>query len=247
MKIVGIIGWILCVFSFVIFIGVINEACSEKLTGCADFSTARIEIGPQPHITQTLEMVGNSGEFGAKLISMSVVVFDNVPYYEKSILIGAVLFLGGAAIGIFSFFIYRARRRRAAITQALEQKAPAISQQDIDAILEYLPIFEDPSFCAWKVKDYQYNSKVDSFMRDLHDHGITFPFDWLSWQDEAVRLHKNRDLISKTDLLSLRKLLTTHLRKDRYSGGHFAQMVQAGHITAILRRLKQIRDTNNVV
>ena len=45
-----------------------------------------------------------------------------------------------------------------------------------------------------------------------------------------------------TDVLSLCKLLTTHVRTDRITEGHLANVLESGHITAILRRLKQIRD-----
>ena len=44
--------------------------------------------------------------------------------------------------------------------------------------------------------------------------------------------------LASADLLTLRKLLTTHIRADRFTEGH----LESGHITAILRQLKQIRD-----
>ena len=36
-------------------------------------------------------------------------------------------------------------------------------------------------------------------------------------------------------------LLTTHVRCDHFVEGHFAGMLESGHITAILRRLQAIR------
>jgi hypothetical protein len=38
------------------------------------------------------------------------------------------------------------------------------------------------------------------------------------------------------------ELLTAHVRGDRFVEGHLASVFESGHITAILRRLKQIRE-----
>jgi Family of unknown function (DUF6508) len=49
-------------------------------------------------------------------------------------------------------------------------------------------------------------------------------------------------LLAQADLLTLRKLLTAHVRQDRFIEGHLAQMLENGHISAILRRLRELRD-----
>jgi hypothetical protein len=41
--------------------------------------------------------------------------------------------------------------------------------------------------------------------------------------------------------MTLRKLLTTHVRADRFVEGHLAGVLESGHMLAILRRLKDIR------
>ena len=48
--------------------------------------------------------------------------------------------------------------------------------------------------------------------------------------------------LETADLTTLRKLLTTHVRADRFSEGHLAGVLQSGHIVAVLRRLRKIRD-----
>jgi hypothetical protein len=40
----------------------------------------------------------------------------------------------------------------------------------------------------------------------------------------------------------VRKLLTTHIRADRFIEGHLAGVLENGHIVAVLRRLRTIRD-----
>jgi len=47
-------------------------------------------------------------------------------------------------------------------------------------------------------------------------------------------------LLEEADLETLRKLLTTHVRKDRFCEGHLDYMFECGHITAILERLQQL-------
>ena len=47
-------------------------------------------------------------------------------------------------------------------------------------------------------------------------------------------------LLEKGDLETLRKLFTTHVRKDRCYEGHLDCMFECGHITAILERLQQL-------
>ncbi len=132
----------------------------------------------------------------------------------------------------------------------MEEKPPDISNQDLDAILKYLQVFGEPSFSSGVLKQepgylpyYQYDSRVDSFVHDLHEHGFIFSFDWPSWQEEAIRLFENPETIAHADLITIQKMFTTHVRKDRFCEGHLAAMIESGHMTAILQRLKQIRDS----
>lgn len=64
----------------------------------------------------------------------------------------------------------------------------------------------------------------------LHKHRVVRDFDWLVWQARAVRFYDD-------------PLLTFHARKQRFVDGHFASMVQAGHISAILYRLGKLHRT----
>ena len=44
------------------------------------------------------------------------------------------------------------------------------------------------------------------------------------------------------DLLTLRRLLTTHVRADRFTEGHLAAELENGHICAILEQLEELRN-----
>ena len=130
-----------------------------------------------------------------------------------------------------------------------QDSIPEISIQQIDAILEYLPVFEREDFQPgqWMYREGQFPHFASStaemgFIQALYQQSIIFPFDWRSWSDEAKRYQSDPDALETSDLLTLRKLLTTHVRADRFVEGHLAGLFQGGYVTAILRRLKRIRD-----
>ncbi len=48
------------------------------------------------------------------------------------------------------------------------------------------------------------------------------------------------DAVRSADLLTCRKLLTTHVRAYRFSEGHLAEVIKSGHIAAVLRRVAEL-------
>jgi hypothetical protein len=128
-----------------------------------------------------------------------------------------------------------------------ESDVPAIEPKQLDAVLRFLPKFEQPEvvFGEWRspegqVPYYSMTGEAMDFFRAIQP--ILFPFDWPSWQEEAERYVVDPQALATADLLTLRKLLTTHVRKDRFVEGHLGGMLESSHITAILRRLKEIRE-----
>ena len=129
-----------------------------------------------------------------------------------------------------------------------QDSVPEIGFQKIDAVLKYLPLFEKPDyqFGQWMEPEgqfpyFSFSPEVDEFMDTLNKQDMIIPFDWTSWREEAERYQSDPDALGTADLLTLRKLLTVHVRADRFAEGHLAGVFESGHITAILHRLKQIR------
>jgi O-acetyl-ADP-ribose deacetylase len=127
--------------------------------------------------------------------------------------------------------------------------APEPNAQNLDTVLAYLPVFEQEGhqFGEWVVDEghlpwYRYSEEVKGFFASLHREGVVLPFDWPGWKQEAERYLFNPDALQSADLLTLRKLLFTHIRADRFTEGHLASVLESGHMLAILRRLKQIRN-----
>ena len=130
-----------------------------------------------------------------------------------------------------------------------KDSVPEIGLQQINVILKYLPIFEkqDYQFGQWVEQEGQFpyssfSPEVDEFISMLYKQNMIIAFDWTSWSEEAERYRTDPAALEAADLLTLRKLLTAHVRADRFVEGHLASVFESGHMTAVLRRLKQIHD-----
>ena len=126
------------------------------------------------------------------------------------------------------------------------------SLEQIDAVLDFLPTFEREDFVPSKVEappgQFPYHvfaEELSQFHQVLYDNGFVLSFDWPSWQEEAQRYYEQPELLRTADLQVLRKLITLHVRKERFCEGHLPAMVKCGHITAILRRLKELREASH--
>ena len=121
-----------------------------------------------------------------------------------------------------------------------------LTKENINKIIEYIPYFEDKDNKFYSISKtdiiypYNYSKEIHDFERLLYDEKIILVFDWGEWQPEAEKIYNNPDLLENADLETLRKLLTLHIRKERFYSGHLANMIKSGHILNILRRLKEI-------
>jgi len=122
----------------------------------------------------------------------------------------------------------------------------------MDNVLKFLPIFEKQSFSAGEVVANKgefpyvnYSPEVREFIRTLDEYGLIRPFDWGSWQNEATRYFNDPSQLDSADLETLSKLLTLHIRKERFCEGHLKHMFGSGHIVEILKRLQTISEEGN--
>jgi len=126
-----------------------------------------------------------------------------------------------------------------------------IKPEQIDALIPFLDKFEEAGFSAgdWKVEEgpflswFNFDEIAMEFIQVLYDNDwVTPQFDWGEWQESARRYIESREMVESADAVTIQKLLTTHVRADRFCEGHLGSMFENGHIVAILRRLKVIRD-----
>ena len=67
--------------------------------------------------------------------------------------------------------------------------------------------------------DFVLSDDAAAFVKALYDHGMVVTFDWPSWLDAAQRYHSSPEALATADLDVVRKLLTTHVRRRRFSPG----------------------------
>ena len=120
-------------------------------------------------------------------------------------------------------------------------------QEDIDAALAYIPILSNPDFVfgEWRMPEgqfphYFFSPEASNFIDALSK--LIIVFDWPAWKEEANELMENPAALAKTDLPTLCKLITTHVRAERFNEGYLASQFKSGHLLAILQRLKEIQD-----
>jgi hypothetical protein len=123
--------------------------------------------------------------------------------------------------------------------------APRLSDA-LRALLPYLEAFRRPGYRhgEWRVGTeypiYDFAPTTAAFLRALAENGIVQPFDWIAWKDEAVRLMEDPAALACADEATLRRLLTTHVRADRFTEGHLATMFERGHFDRILERIEAL-------
>jgi O-acetyl-ADP-ribose deacetylase len=126
---------------------------------------------------------------------------------------------------------------------------PQLTATNLDKVLAFLPLFEGPAESLYTedtehltFTPFDYSPELVRFIETLYEQNFIIVFDWPSWHDEASRYMDDPDLVAQADLQILRKLLTAHVRADRFTDGHLAEMIDLGHLLAILKRLQAIRD-----
>lgn len=125
--------------------------------------------------------------------------------------------------------------------------------RQIDALLPFLDRLMAEGFTRDKshiepspVTGNDLSETVDKFEKALYKHDWVKPgFNWPQWQQEAATYVDSLEKVASADVETLRRLLTTHVRKERFCEGHLAEMVQNGHIAAILSRLRELRETTS--
>ena len=126
-----------------------------------------------------------------------------------------------------------------------------VTGKQIDAILPFLEQFEEAGFSVgtWPnelgvMSYFNFNEVVLEFQQILYANDwVTPKVDWVEWQDVAEEYVDSPEKIKSADVVTVQKLFTTHVRKDRFCEGHLASMFENGHIVALLRRLKEILET----
>ncbi len=118
----------------------------------------------------------------------------------------------------------------------------------IDALLPFLDPLTAPGFEPMVphaetagLTIYGLSPVMSAFVQALYEHQwVDEDFNWPSWQVEAETWF-DPTRVATADVQTIRQLLTTHARKERFCEGHLADVLRSGHLPALLRRLGELR------
>lgn len=127
------------------------------------------------------------------------------------------------------------------------KESEGIEPQQLENLLEFIPVFEDPAFCPTGqipedeegYPDEAFMKTVSRFMDACYKNGFVVRFDWEHWETEAMAFVRDPALLNAADPLVLRRLLTWHIRQNRFTRNHVASMIASGHILLVLRSLRR--------
>jgi len=84
-----------------------------------------------------------------------------------------------------------------------------------------------------------YDPLVEEFYRTVSGGG------WLDYEynpEQAYRMIQNENLIKTASLSQIKTMLTFCVRGERFSDGHWAEMIEKGYIRRLLERLNVIAE-----
>ena len=88
-----------------------------------------------------------------------------------------------------------------------------------------------------------YNSVVEEFFHLVASDG------WIDVDynpEQADQMLRDENLIKTASLSQIKTMLTFCLRGERFSDGHWAEMIEKGYIRRLLERLNEIKSDKNI-
>lgn len=140
-----------------------------------------------------------------------------------------------------------------------ERRRRPLRRRDIEALLAFLPVISAEGFSPGRWHSPSGNSDDDgelapaywesapetrAFMETLYETRWMYPFDWSdgAWQKDMFALRDDPAQMARADLETLRQMLISYARADRFFEGAWAEAFEGGYIRAILERLKEIAE-----
>jgi hypothetical protein len=129
--------------------------------------------------------------------------------------------------------------------------SPLPTLQDIEVLTSYLPRLYAAGFSPilkWeggeKRKDGsftlpypKYDPLVEEFFRYVSSSWLDYEYD----PERAYRMLKAEHRVRAASLSEIKTMLTFCVRGERFSDGHWGEMIERGHIRRILERLNEIK------
>jgi len=131
--------------------------------------------------------------------------------------------------------------------------ANLITADGVRRLLSFLPLLSEPgarhgdgpSFEPAGKNRVFYKPAILSktamdFVQACEDEHFVQPFDWPTWRKRHQAELCDDAFIASSDMTRIVKMLTTHIRANRFCDGHLLTMLDDGIIEKILERLNEI-------
>ncbi len=123
------------------------------------------------------------------------------------------------------------------------------SKEDLRAVAAYARVLAAarPPGGQWHgIKDgrpwFEPEAEIAAFVGEVYARGIIVKnLDWPSWT-AGERIERDPARLERADLLTVRKLITAHVRSDNFCDGSLAGAVATGTLLRILERLGELAD-----
>jgi len=124
-----------------------------------------------------------------------------------------------------------------------------LSRESIDALLAFLPYYRSKRARFGKpasiVQGCVYPStltrKSMRFIDACYKHSFVQSFDWQEWVRNRERLVSDGEGIERLCLADIGRLITVHIRSDRFCEGRLLKVMQSGQMARILTRLEEFQ------
>lgn len=115
---------------------------------------------------------------------------------------------------------------------------PDISNQNIDEVLRHIRPLVDTA----RTRKINLESAMEAMLLMMESTGFMAAFNWVEEFRERRELLDSDAALSKIDLERLRKIMTAHVRMDRFDNGHLLRLVRSGYWRSCYQRLVQLRE-----
>ena len=132
------------------------------------------------------------------------------------------------------------------------KKSSMPTLQEIDELTAYLPRLYADGFSlvlSWeggKQKDGTYTLPYPNYHPVVHEFfRAVSAGGWLDYgydPEQAYQMLKDEALINRASLDQIKSMLTFCVRGERFSDGHWGEMIEKGYIRRLLERLTEIAE-----
>lgn len=139
--------------------------------------------------------------------------------------------------------------------QEQEVSIAKISNEGIRRLLSFLTFFENCDGTGYGraptvapdesgvlgLRSASLSAKASEFVTACYEEHFVQPFDWSEWSKRCNCDQVSGAFIAEADLGVIIKMLTVHIRSDRFCDGHLLSVMENGTILKILERLREVQ------